>query len=134
MRKSIIAAAAAATALVTGGAAGAALAGPSLANAQTTPSTQAPSTQAPTPGAPTPGAPVAPRHEGGRNEAVSDLSIAAKAIGIPEADLSTALASGQSLAAVAKAHSVDPQKVIDALVADARSELAAAVSGGKLTQ
>jgi urease accessory protein UreF len=60
--------------------------------------------------------------------------VAATALGIPETDVTTALKSGQSLAAIAKAHGVDPQKVIDALVADAKSELAAAVTSGKLTQ
>jgi len=71
---------------------------------------------------------------GGRNEAVSDTSVAATAIGISEADLTTALSSGQTIAAVAKAHNVDVQKVIDALVADGQSELAAAVKAGTLTQ
>ena len=71
---------------------------------------------------------------GGRNEAVSDTSVAATAIGISEADLTTALGSGQTIAAVAKAHGVDTQKVIDALVADGQTELAAAVKAGTLTQ
>jgi hypothetical protein len=68
------------------------------------------------------------------HETVSDISVAATAIGISEADLTTALASGQSTAAVAKAHNVDPQKVIDALVADADSEIGAAVTAGTMTQ
>ncbi len=38
------------------------------------------------------------------------------------------------MAAVAKAHNVDVQKVIDALVADSQSELAAAVKAGTITQ
>ena len=59
---------------------------------------------------------------------------AATAIGISESDPTTALRAGQFLAAVAKAHSVDPQKVIDALVPDARSELAAAVVNARLTR
>jgi hypothetical protein len=67
-------------------------------------------------------------------EAVTDTSVAAKAIGITEADLTTALDGGQTMAAVAKAHNVDPQKVIDALVADGQAELAAAVKAGTLTQ
>lgn len=70
----------------------------------------------------------------GHDEAVSDTSVLAKAIGISETDLKTALASGQTVAAVAKAHSVDVQTVIDALVADSKSELAAAVKAGTLTQ
>jgi oligoribonuclease (3'-5' exoribonuclease) len=71
---------------------------------------------------------------GGRNEAVSDTSVVAKAIGITEADLQTALNSGQTVAAVAKAHNVAVQTVIDALVADGQSELADAVKAGTLTQ
>ena len=67
-------------------------------------------------------------------EAVTDTSVAAKAIGISEADLTTALNGGQTMAAVAKAHNVDPQKVIDALVADGQSELDAAVKAGTMTQ
>jgi hypothetical protein len=59
---------------------------------------------------------------------------AAKTIGISTQDLMKALASGQSVADVAKAHNVDPQKVIDALVADAKSKLDKAVAAGKLTQ
>jgi hypothetical protein len=68
------------------------------------------------------------------DEAVSDTSVVANAIGISEADLSSALQGGQTVAAVAKAHNVDVQKVIDALVADGESELAADVKAGKLTQ
>jgi hypothetical protein len=63
-----------------------------------------------------------------------DLATAAKAIGISEADLRTALQSGQSIADVAKAHNVDPQKVIDAVVADKQARLAAKVAAGELTQ
>jgi len=55
-------------------------------------------------------------------------------IGITEAQLDTALSSGQTVAAVAKAHNVDPQKVIDALVTDGLNELAAQVKAGTLTQ
>ncbi len=68
------------------------------------------------------------------NEAVSDTSVVAKAIGITEADLGTALKGGQTVAAVAKAHNVDVQKVIDALVQDGLDELAAQVTAGTLTQ
>jgi predicted RNA-binding protein associated with RNAse of E/G family len=71
---------------------------------------------------------------GGRVEAVSDASVVAKAIGISEADLNTALQGGQTIAAVAKAHNVDVQTVIDALVADAKDELVAAVKAGTMTQ
>ena len=70
----------------------------------------------------------------GHVEAISDTSVVAKAIGISEADLKTALASGQTMAVVAKAHNVAVQTVIDALVADGKSELAAAVKAGTITQ
>ena len=67
-------------------------------------------------------------------EAVSHASVVATALGISEADLTTALQSGKSLADVAAANNVDVQKVIDALVADARTEIAADVTAGTLTQ
>ena len=70
----------------------------------------------------------------GRTETVSDASIVAGVIGISEADLNTALSGGQTVAAVAKAHNVDPQKVIDALTTDGLNELAAQVTAGTLTQ
>jgi len=70
----------------------------------------------------------------GHNEAVSDASVVAKAIGITEADLNTALQNGQTIADVAKANNVDTQKVIDALVQDGLDELAAKVTAGTITQ
>jgi len=70
----------------------------------------------------------------GHDEAVSDTSVVAKAIGISEADLKTALAGGQTVAQVAKAHNVPLQTVIDALVADGNSELQAQVANGSITQ
>ncbi len=70
----------------------------------------------------------------GRNEAVSDASVVAKAIGITEADLKTALQGGQTIADVAKAHNVATQTVIDALVQDGLDELAAQVKAGTITQ
>ena len=74
------------------------------------------------------------RGPGGPNETVSDASVAAKAIGITEAALDTELGAGKTLAAVATAHNVTVQTVIDALVADAKDELAAAVKAGTITQ
>jgi hypothetical protein len=47
-----------------------------------------------------------------------DFAKIAGVIGISESDLKTAIQSGQSIAQVAQAHDVDPQKVIDALVAE----------------
>ena len=67
-------------------------------------------------------------------ETVSDASVVAKAIGITEAQLNTALQSGQTVAAIAKAHNVLPQTVIDALVTDGLNELAAQVKAGTITQ
>jgi hypothetical protein len=69
-----------------------------------------------------------------QGEAVSDESIVAGVIGISESDLQTALAGGQTVAAIAKAHNVDPQKVIDALVTDGLNELAAQGKAGTITQ
>jgi hypothetical protein len=126
--------------LLVGGAAGATLFGPLTATAASPtaqPSTPAASTQ---PGTVTkPAGPGAGAWTGGpmggpggnhgfnSSETVSDLSVVAKAIGISQADL-------QTVAAVAKAHNVAAQTVIDALVADGQSELAADVTAGRLTQ
>jgi hypothetical protein len=70
----------------------------------------------------------------GRTETVSDQSVVAGVLGITEAQLDTALSSGQTVAAVAKAHNVDPQKMIDVVVTDGLNELAAQVKAGTLTQ
>ncbi len=93
--------------------------------ASTTPSTQPAATAAATAGANNPF---------GRDETVSDASVVADAIGISVADLDAALAKGQTVAAIATAHGVAPQKVIDALVTDGLNELAAQVKAGTLTQ
>ena len=60
------------------------------------------------------------------------LDAAATAIGISEDDLKAALEDGQSIADVANAHSVDVQKVIDAMVADATKHIDQAVTDGRL--
>jgi hypothetical protein len=62
------------------------------------------------------------------------LAAAAKALGMSETDLLTALRSGKSLAAVAKEKGVVVQKVVDALVAQAKQRIADAVKNGRLTQ
>ena len=127
-------------ALVLGGIGGAAILGPlTTAAASPTPSTAtAPSATAGTgtdaDGDNDAGHPGGPGGPGGHVEAVTDTSVVAKAIGISEADLKTALAGGQTVAAVAKAHNVALQVVIDALVADSNSELAAEVAAGTITQ
>ena len=127
-------------ALVVGGIAGAAILGPlSAAAASPSPMTNTQPAATPTSGA----TGATPDNDGnhaggpggfGHDEAVSDTSVVAKAIGITEAELNTALASGQTVAAVAKAHNVPLQTVIDALVADGTSELAAEVAKGTITQ
>lgn len=82
-----------------------------------------------------PGGPGGPDHgKRGHHGAKADLGVAATALGMSEADLRTALKSGQSLAQVAQSKNVDVQKVIDALVADAKARLAAKVQAGELTQ
>jgi transposase-like protein len=129
MNKTVTAAAVAA-AMLAGAGASAAIFVPHLAGADTGTST---STSTPGYDGHGPG-PGGPGGFGGRHELVSDESVAAKAIGISEADLKSALQSGKTMADVAKAHNVDPKKVIDALVADGQSELADQVKNGRLTQ
>lgn len=148
MRK-ILATGTVAGALAIGGIAGAFLVGPSAVNAQDPTASATPgATAAPTTGAggttsgTTNGTDTGPGPGGrggrgggvGRVEAVTDMSVAAATIGITEADLTTAVNGGQSIAAVATAHNVDPQKVIDAYVADENAEIDAAVKAGTLTQ
>ena len=118
-------------ALLVGGAGGAAVLAPLVANAAspTPTASTAPSTSGGTGYVGGPGGPG-----GGHSEAVSDTSVIAKAIGITEAQLLTELNAGKTPAQVATAHGVTAQKVIDALVADGQSELAADVKAGRLTQ
>ena len=63
-----------------------------------------------------------------------DLTAAATALGMTEADLTTALTGGKSAAAVAADKGVDVQKVIDAIVAADTAEITAAVKAGTMTQ
>lgn len=69
-------------------------------------------------------------HRGGGHH----LDAAATALGMTADDLRTQLQSGKTLAQVAKDKGVDPQKVIDALVADENAEIDQAVKDGRLTQ
>jgi hypothetical protein len=64
----------------------------------------------------------------------ANLSSAATAIGVTEDEVRAALRAGQSLADLAKSKNVDPQKVIDALMAPVIERANAAVAAGKLTQ
>ena len=56
--------------------------------------------------------------------------MAATAIGITQDELKTALEGGQTIAAVAQSKGKDPQVVIDALVASAKTRLDAEVASG----
>jgi len=70
----------------------------------------------------------------GRHVFKANLDTAADAIGISREDLLTQLGDGKSIAQVAQSKDVDVQKVIDAMVADAKEHLADAVRSGRLTQ
>src|SRR4051812_16282421 len=87
-------------AMLAGGAIGLTVFGPSVSGAQTTPTTTA-ATAPPAKG-------DGHRFGGPRRGPGAEGAVAAKAIGITEADLRTALESGKSLAQVARDHKVDP--------------------------
>jgi uncharacterized protein (DUF433 family) len=59
--------------------------------------------------------------------------VAASTIGIDTKTLVDAVKGGQSVADVAKSHNVDPQKVVDAIVAAADKKIDSLVDSGKLT-
>ena len=116
-------------AAVTGLGIGGLVGGYVISHAATTVATASPSPSSGASGAPEYGG----RHAdipGGRDE---DLQVAAGAIGISAGDLQTALQNGQTIAAVAKAHSVDVNKVISALVASEDKEIDSALSSGSIT-
>jgi len=133
LRKNLMATSAVAAALLLGSA-GAAMILPTLVSAADPTASPAASPSASGTPSTNPGGHRGDRGFGGTIEAVSDASVAAKAIGITEADLNTALSGGQTVAQVAKAHNVDVQTVIDALVADKKDEVAAALKAGTITQ
>lgn len=60
------------------------------------------------------------------------LDAAAETIGITEDDLRDALRDGETIAEVAEAQGVEPQTVIDALVADATTRIDDAIADGEL--
>jgi hypothetical protein len=62
------------------------------------------------------------------------LDTAATAIGVTVDELRQAVAGGQSIADFATSKNVEPQKVIDAMVAAAKTRLDQAVTNGKITQ
>ena len=126
--------------LAAGAALGMTLAGLGIAAAQVGDSTTPPSTTEPGHPAPGTAAPGAPAEEGPHegcphgHHKRARLSAAAAAIGIPEPELLEALRSGQSIAQVAESKNVQVQKVIDALVAEAKAHLADRVESGAITQ
>ncbi len=61
------------------------------------------------------------------------VKLAAKTIGITTADLVKELRAGKTIAAVATAHGVQPQAVIDALKAAVTARIEAAKAAGKIT-
>ncbi len=63
-----------------------------------------------------------------------DLDAAAKYLGITEAELRTELRNGKTLADVAKAHGKTADGLVDAVVAEAKTKVDAAVKAGRLTQ
>ncbi len=71
---------------------------------------------------------------GGRGHGGPGLDTAATAIGISADDLRTALQGGQTIAQVAQAKGVDPQKVIDAIAAEMNKHLDEELASGEHTQ
>ncbi len=114
------------TIVATGAAVALTLAGLGIAGAQTGSSS---STSTPKPIA-------SAQADRGHHHKVAEMGLAtaAETIGISETDLRAALRSGQPIADVAKSKNVDVQKVIDALVAEAKKILAEKVAAGELTQ
>ena len=64
---------------------------------------------------------------------VSELSIAAKAIGIDEAALATALTGGLTIAQVARLNGVKPRRIVTALVGHVVADVAADIRRGDLS-
>jgi hypothetical protein len=79
-------------------------------------------------------APLGRHGPGGRGFLHAGLETVASTIGITEDELRAELQDGKTIAAVATAHDVDPQKVIDAVVAAATKRIDAAVASDDLTQ
>src|SRR4051795_9641421 len=70
-------------------------------------------------------------HDGFGHGGFGRLDAAATYLGITEAQLHTELAGGKTLAQVAQAHGKSVSGLVDALVADAKRHLDAAVAGGR---
>ena len=71
---------------------------------------------------------------GGHGGGFGGLTAAATAIGITEDELRTELEAGTSVAAVAEAHGVSEQTVIDAIITEAKAHFAEEVAAGEHTQ
>ncbi len=71
---------------------------------------------------------------GGHGAIRQGLGAAATALGMPEQELVSALRGGQTLAQVAQGRGVDPQVVVDALVAEVKAHLDEEVASGEHTQ
>ncbi|MEY2590172.1 MAG: hypothetical protein QOJ67_2156 [Acidimicrobiaceae bacterium] len=101
------------------------------AGAQSNPTTESPSSPAATK---PDGAAHAGRHPRRARVIRGAVKVSADTIGIPQADLVSALKDGQSIAQVAEAHGVTTQTVIDALVNAGSAKADEAVANGKVTQ
>lgn len=73
-------------------------------------------------------------HGHGPGRGMGGLREAAEVLGMEPRELAEALRDGSTLADVARSRDVDPQKVIDALVADVSEHLDRAVESGRLTR
>src|SRR5690606_35881100 len=128
------------TLVVASGLTGAAFLGGVAVSAVANAQDDAPSTTEPAPDVPAPdeappeGAPEEGEGCRGPRGHGADLAAAADAIGISVEDLRSALMDGQTIAEVADANGVDPQAVVDAMVAEAEEHLAEKVAEGELTQ
>lgn len=76
---------------------------------------------------------LADRQAWAADELVSELSIAAKAIGIDQAALATALTDGLTIAQVARLNGVKPRRVVTALVSHVVADVAADIRRGDLS-
>ena len=140
-RSKLVGAVALGAAFLGGGVAGAVLATPALTAAQEeAPTTEAPTTEAPddtTPQEPNAAKPGVEEDDGhgchiGRHWFRPGLDVAAEALGITEDELLDSLRDGRSIADVAEERGVDPQTVIDALVAAATAHIDDEVAEGDL--
>jgi len=70
----------------------------------------------------------------GRAHKGHGLDAAASALGMTVEELRSAVSGGKSLTEVAREKGVDPEKLVEAMVAERRTRLAEAVAAGRLTQ